>query len=480
MVSIPFERTLIIGIMLGYLLVGGLYALYTPDWQAPDEPAHYNYVAQVAGKGCCPVIEVGDWQQAYQNRLTTARFHPDLLDRLPTIQYEDHQPPLYYLLASVVYQLTDGSLRALRLFSVLLGLGVVISTYAIGKVLFPDRPQIALGAAAFVAFLPQHVAMLAAVNNDALAEVVIGGTLLATMVYLKGNGVGVYSKPIPAPFVLGVLVGIGLITKTTTYFLAGIVPLAIFLRWWSMRSAGESHASSRMALLRSCAWFLIPALVLGGLWWLRNLGVYSFPDLLGLARHDFVVADQPRTADAIARIGFGPYLRDGLQRTFNSFWGQFGWMALPLPAWIYTVLQVLTIGVISGLSLDFFYLRKENSMLDFTNTVSEDSAHPTNSALSTQHLAHLILWLTLILALLAYLYYNSEFLQTQGRYLFPALIPVGLGMALGLDAWRRLLTQGGIGRRLPDLRWLTALAYLPLAALDVYVLWRFIVPLLSP
>ena len=48
-----------------------------------------------------------------------------MLGDLPTIQYEDHQPPLYYLLASLVFQLTNGSLIALRLFSVLIGAGVV-------------------------------------------------------------------------------------------------------------------------------------------------------------------------------------------------------------------------------------------------------------------------------------------------------------------------------------------------------------------
>ena len=100
--------------------------------------------------------------------------------------------------------------------------------------------------------------------------------------------------------------------------------------------------------------------------------------------------------------------------------------------------------------------------------------------LGARRSAILILWLTVILAILAYVYYNSEFLQTQGRYLFPALIPIGLGMAVGLDAWRRLLTHWMKGRRVPDLRWTTALAYLPLAGLDIYVLWRFIVPLLSP
>jgi hypothetical protein len=52
-----------------YGIVAGLFAVRTPPWQAPDEPAHYNYVAQVANNGCCPTIEVGDWNSAYLEQL---------------------------------------------------------------------------------------------------------------------------------------------------------------------------------------------------------------------------------------------------------------------------------------------------------------------------------------------------------------------------------------------------------------------------
>ena len=141
-----------------------------------------------------------------------------------SIQYEDHQPPLYYLLASVVFKLGDGSLTALRLFSVLIGAGVVAGAYATGRALLPDQPQIALGAAGLVAFVPQHMAMLAAVNNDGFAELVVALTLWGVVVYLKTDRVRVWW--------LGVLVGIGLLTKVSTLFLVGLVPLAILAKWW--------------------------------------------------------------------------------------------------------------------------------------------------------------------------------------------------------------------------------------------------------
>jgi 4-amino-4-deoxy-L-arabinose transferase-like glycosyltransferase len=459
-----------------YLVVAALFAIYTPPWQAPDEPAHYNYVRQVAEAGCCPVIEMSDWNLAYQSELTSQRFTPNLLDDLPTLQYEDHQPPLYYLLASVVFKLTNGSLIALRLFSVLIGLGVVLSAYGIGRAIYPQRPWIALGAAAFVAFLPQHVAIMASVNNDGLAEVIIGVTLLATVWYMNAESMPAVGATRASPLLrtirpwhLGILVGIGFLTKASTLLLVGVVPLAILLKWWiERRGTGDRSAGQIRALLMRLVSFAIPALLLGAIWWTRNVNVYGWPDVLGLRQHDLVVAGQPRTADYIAQNGWQMYWNRAFTETFNSFWGQFGWMAVPMPEWIYRIVQVFLVIVVSGLALG---LRRT-------------SRSPTDDTM-TQRSAWIILLVTLALALAAFVYYNTEFLQHQGRYLFPGLIPFALLMAFGLDGWMKivesLLTRhrGELAVR-PYLLWLTALAFLPLAALDVYLLWRVIVPGLSP
>ena len=43
-----------------------------------------------------------------------------------------------------------------------------------------------------------------------------------------------------------------------------------------------------------------------------------------------------------------------------------------------------------------------------------------------------LLALSALFTLLSYLWYNLKFVQHQGRYLFPALVPIGLAFALGL------------------------------------------------
>ena len=435
----PIERRLFLTILLGYLVAGALYARFTPAWQLPDEPAHYNYIRQVAQAGCCPRIEPGDWSSEYLARLTNGRFAPDLLGELDSVQYEDHHPPLYYMLASLVFKLGEGNLASLRLVSVLLGAGAVVLSYAVSRRILPQQPQVALGTMALVAFLPQHLHMMSAVNNDALAVLFAGLTLLWLLRYLNADQVPTWQ--------LGLIVGLAFLTKLTIYFLAPLAALAICLKW---RRSGLPLPE----LFRSLAVFVLVAGAIGGGWWLRNVAVYGFPDFLGLAAHDLVVADQPRTADYIAARGIVGFAIDLLGTAFKSFWGQFGWMALPLDdvlgGWVYRGFGILLLGGLLGALL-----------------ACRRAALPA---------APLTLLLVMILTvLLQFSYYNLEFQQWQGRYLFPALIPIAFFLAYGIDHWGQGLPQAEGWAR-----WLMPFALCALFALDIYLLFRVIVPGLSP
>ena len=446
-------------ILIAYFFVGGLFAIKTPAWQAPDEPAHYNYILQVALNGCCPKIEPGDWDAAYLDQLKAAKFAPDLLANLHTVQYEDHQPPLYYLLQAPVFTLTNGSLIALRLFSLLMGAGIVLCAYGLVRAFLPERPQVALGTAALVAFLPQHLAGLASVSNDALSNLLIAATLLGTVLYLKG-------EPSIKEWQLGLLVGFGLLTKVSTIFLMGFVPLAIIVRWWIYQRSESSLLTTQYSVLitRYLLPFFIPALLLGGIWWLHSINTYGFPDLFGLRQHDKVVTGQPRTAELIARVGFVGYLKTALQTTFDSFWGQFGWMGVPMPNWIYALLLGLVAVAGSGL------------VVNATDRREGHRPSPTDSNLIVMRR---VMWtfinLAILLAVLEYIYYNTVFLQLQGRYMFTGVIPMALVIVLGVDGWRVWL-QRRITIFYPAV---TVIPFALFALLDLYLLWRVIVPALA-
>ena len=290
---------------------------------------------------------------------------------------------------------------------------------------------------------------MASVNNDALAEVLVALALLLLVRYVNTESVPVWQ--------LGLIVGLALLTKLTVYFLALIVPLGIWLKW---RLTNQSP----QALARSVAVFALIAGLMGGIWWLRNIAVYGIPDLLGLGAHDAVVVDQPRTADFVALHGFAATLTQMSSTTFKSFWGQFGWMALPLDGvlggWIYRGFTLLTLAGLTG------------ALLSCRATLNTDQQ---SAQARTPRPILVVLLTTLLLVALQFLYYNIEFQQWQGRYLFPALIPIALILVNGLDYWRaRLLSRWGA------LRWLTPLALTSLFALDIYLLFWVIVPGLSP
>ncbi len=437
------DQLLFVLILLAYLVLGALFALRTPDWQAPDEPAHYNYIAQVASGTLLPVIEMGDWDQEYLERLKANGFNPDSLDRFDTIQYEDHQPPLYYWISAPAFRFTDGNLFALRMVSVLFGMGTVALAYIIAREVVPPASHIALATMALVAFVPQHLHILASVNNDALAGAVIAILLLLCVRHVRGLSDG-------REWQMGLVLGLAVITKTTTYFMAAVVLLAILLRWWQ-----RSPEKSLRPLLNALLLVALPAALFAGAYWGRNLLTYGGTDFLGLAAHDAVVVGQPRTAEGIETLGFSAYLGQGLRTTFNSFWGQFGWMAAPLDGvfpWFYPLMALSLVLAGVGWLAWLMGVRREGAL-----------PRPQQSAIFA------LLLVAMLLTAAQFVYYNLVFQQFQGRYLFTALIPIALGVVLGLDAWLIALQ-----RRIPALRWgLVGIIGL-LVPLNVYIIWRVI------
>ncbi|MEA3344936.1 MAG: glycosyltransferase family 39 protein [Chloroflexota bacterium] len=482
-------RILLLLIILGYAAAGACYAYFTPAWQAPDEPAHYNYIRYLVDEGRLPVLQMGDYPHEYLEEIKARRF-PEEMSIAP-LRYEFHQPPLYYALASVVYRATGGSLLALRLLSLLLGMGLLAVAWRLVRAIFPRRPGLALGAVAFIAFLPMHLAMTSAVNNDALAELLLAASALGLVRYLRasaGAGVRASARLAPARSAeLGLLIGLGLVTKLSAFVTLPLALVALLIapsgRWERLRDG--------LLIFGLAGLVLLP-------WLARNHLVYGGLDLLGLNRHNQIVIGQPRTAEWLEEMGWRGLLQAFLQTTFQSFWGQFGWMGVLLDSRIYELLKLLSALVAFGFLL--FLIRAYQSLL-------------------SRWRLPLLLALWLSFTFLSYLWYNLQFVQHQGRYLFPALVPLGLVFALslsevlarsrawsmagfslilvllltaeglllgGLDKWAIALGAGagvffilrGFFPRDWD-EWVQGLPYMGLFALDFICLFGFIVPSLT-
>ena len=70
--SFVFRRSsFVVLIVAAYLVIGTLYAVKTPAWQVPDEPAHYNYVRYIVEHRALPVLRPGDYDQKYIEQFAT-------------------------------------------------------------------------------------------------------------------------------------------------------------------------------------------------------------------------------------------------------------------------------------------------------------------------------------------------------------------------------------------------------------------------
>lgn len=503
-------------VLVAYLALGTLYATATPAWQVPDEPAHYNYVKYVAEQGRLPELRPGDYPAEYLEEIKGRRFPPSM--SIAPIRYESHQPPLYYALAATVYRLGLGVLGSgatdrelvvvLRLFSLLIGAITLLVAYRIVRRVYAKEPGLALGTAAFMAFLPMHLAMSAGVNNDSLAElmvalvawrlVTIGGSRPA------GRWSGLWSWRNTVG--LGVLLGVALLTKMQSYVAVGLALLALGWDALATRRLGAGISWSK-ALARAAA-MLGVALAVVLPWLARNMLLYGAADPLGMVRHDQVAGGQLTTYQFLAEHGAARLAGDLFMTTFHSFWGQFGWMGVPMPQRVYAVLGVVSALAMAGLAVYLWGLRGQ----------AGQDAPPTRMPVEDRRgMALLAAWA--LATTLVFLWYNTKYVQHQGRYLFPALAPWGLAFTLGLRTilrrspvpvlavlggallalmsyavWRgdfqefyvglTVSAAAGVGaghgleRRLPGAA--LALVYLGLCGLALLCLYAYVVPNLRP
>ncbi len=459
----PGRRPLVSKIALAlivfvYCILGLAYAVETPRWQTPDEPAHYNYVAYLAENRRVPVLQMGDYPHEYLEEIKAAGFPPEM--SIEPIRYEYHQPPLYYALATAVYRLAgplgfDGQFLALRLFSVLLGAILLLVAHAVVREIFPQDLFLALVATTFIATLPMHIAMSAAINNDTLAELILA---LVVWLCVKEMKEDLSRRQLLA---LGMLVALALLTKTTIYAPVALLPLVAL--------AASARRKRWHASLKKLGVVFGLGLLLSGWWFVRNILTYGDLDLFGWHRHDSIVVGQPTTVDWIAQHGLAQTVQDFFLVSFRSFWAQFGWMGVLVDSRLYLLLAVVSALVLAGFVLWLVRVARHSVLLD-----------------QFQRWALLLLLLVFVLVAAAHVSYNLKFVQHQGRYLFPALVPIGLAFSLGLSEWVLLgaksLARLPVARRariaaLPILQSATFfILYLGFALLDLGCLYLFIVP----
>ncbi len=428
-------------ILLAALVLGTLYSITTPLFEAGDELWHYPYIKHIADGNGLPVQDPTAeqlWEQ------------------------EGGQPPLYYIIAALATAWIDTSdlpqvrelnpharigqphsdgnknmvlhpappqfpwrgttlaVHIVRFLSVLMAVGTVYLTYRLARELFPSSLWLARGAAMFTAFNPMFLFIGGAVNNDNLAVLLASLTLWwLTRLCQK------YHRAASRDFlILGVLLGLAALTKVSTLGLTPLAACALLLNNWRLEPnlLREQKSFTRFfsRLIMQGILTFIPVLLIAGWWYVRNYVLYG--DFFGWGVW-FDIAGE-RTAPASLVEWWGEF--DGFR---FSYWGVFGGFNIVYPAWIYFIFDLVTIAAMIGL----FWLNLgrylHNAETQWGLRPERDSGRYPHNATK---LLIPVLWI--IMLLFALLRWTSQTLASQGRLIFPAIAVISVLLARGLSA----------------------------------------------
>jgi hypothetical protein len=277
-----------------------------------------------------------------------------------------------------------------------MALGSLVAVYRLGRIVFPDRPGIALGMMGLVAFTPQFLFLSASINNDNLVILIASWVLVLLAGWMRTGGLPGWLSLAG----LGALLGLGALAKFSGLLLwplaCGVI---IWLAW---------RRKNLLWLIPASALAFGLALAICGWWLVRNLHVYG--ELSGISTHLAVIGARRRFPSSL------PALLAEFRGLRYSFWALFGWFNVLAPDPFYWLLDALTVLGIAGFGL--FLVRSLRHRPRWTIPL----------------LLMLFIWIGLVaVALLRWTRMTSA---SQGRLLYPALAAIALVLVVG---WAELL-----------------------------------------
>lgn len=407
-------------ILLAYLLLGILYSVASPLFEAADEQNHYPFAQHLATGGGLPVQRAGQatlWAQEGSQpplyyaagALLTAWLPtgdlPDLLYRNPHDRRGVAGTPdnanmyIHTDREAFPWHGTALAVHLLRLFSVLLGAGTVLCTYLIARRLFPDRPAIPLTAMALNAFIPMFLFISASVDNDNLV-VFLASVALLMLVRVVQSGAS-------RKFLLavGVVTGLAALSKLSALGLLPLACLALLLR--RDRPSWRPFLRAAPRWIGECLIVVVPAVLIAGWWYMRNWQLYGDPT----GMNAMLTVAGGRTAPGSLHELFLEF-----QGFLYSFWGVLGgFTVLMHPTWIYTILDLSILLALIGLAAWAWRIRRNRAPAPW------------------RELILLAAWIGIEAA--ALLRWTSTTLASQGRLMFAAISAICLFLALGFLGW---------------------------------------------
>ena len=229
------RRNVVVVLLSLSFLSALFFVVVVPPGLPYDEPAHWANVLHIVNHGSLP--KLGDKDVSYEAQMGPVAYLLDALVAVPLMFFG--QEPAFY------------GVRMLGVFEHLL---LVALLFKLLSQITPSRPAVVLAGTTIVALNPMLLAMSSSVQNDTLSL----AFALALLVVLTSA-----TTSRRAPLAMGILAGLGVLTKITVWPVIVVVGVYLAVRrgWRSFLVFGGTIA------------------VISGWWFLRNEWLYG--DLTG-------------------------------------------------------------------------------------------------------------------------------------------------------------------------------------------------------
>jgi 4-amino-4-deoxy-L-arabinose transferase-like glycosyltransferase len=454
-------RIALIAILSAFALLGAVYSVTVPIFEASDELWHYPMVEVIARTWQLPVQPLepgassGPWRQ------------------------EGSQPPLYYALSAALtvwidtqdlpvvwqpnpharageitperdntnlvihdpqterfpWQGTVLAVHLVRLFSVVLGVWSVYLTWALIREIYPSQEWIAILAAAIHAFTPMHLFISSSVNNDNLIIPLSTLALLLMIKSVKRAGARLERTEIRHTVALGCVHALALLTKASGLALLPLAAAALAWATWRRPQEVAWRTRIQQAGLQTLA-LLAPPLALSGWWFYRNVRLYG--DWLGFNAFYAVLGTRDVPADWAQlwaeRFAFSA-----------GYWGNFGGLNVPMPEVIYTVLNAIAILAAAGLAIaGLKWLVGLERAYHAGDGTWQQRGWPF--AWSNLTAARALAWVWPLGVFVSWTQWATFTWSSQGRLIFSALPMWSAALVVGLAAWAPQQRHSGLAR----------------------------------
>lgn len=469
------ERYGLIVILTAFAVLGLLYDFTVPIFEKPDELKHFAVIQYIQTQHRLPVVREGVYKPWDQEGTQPPLYHilaavatswldlsdfaepprnPHYADDRSFVWRERGNNNLYLHPPGETWSSDPVILAAhiARWLSLLAGVATVALTYFLARIIFIDderqptadsrqpsadsRPGsvtnhhrvsfiihnssliLCLFSAALIAFIPQFLHVSSAITNDSLTVTLAAAALVVLATIIKRGG------SIRAAVLLGVILGLGAITKLSMLYLWPMTGLVLLYDSYRRRAW--------LDLLKFGAIIGGLILLLAGWWYWRNWRLYGDPT--ALAAHLLY-----RGGALDPRPTLTELWRTELVGLELSFWAAFGAGQILLEPWLYDVLRWLKYIVLVGLIIGVIrFVRSTRSTISPQSSAGSGQSSvlsPCPSPFIIHNSSFLILsllalWTIVVFA--ALLRWMQITPASWGRLLFPTLPALGILTAWGL------------------------------------------------